>query len=161
MPSMASGKPRPNGVPGLTLCRNDHPVLRRSPQNVIPGSPGRRATSWFSRLRGRPRPRYRCGRSPPNQPTSDHADGATLVSWDAKASQLTRRPGIRDSVRNRDRDRGSDRDSGSDSDRGSHRASGSCGPGDGCGPGPGPGSDVTPPQRPNLVMTRTGWCLTA
>ena len=31
----------PPGVPGLTLCRNDHPASRRSPHNVMPGSPGR------------------------------------------------------------------------------------------------------------------------
>ena len=30
------------GVPGLTLCRNDHPVSWRSSHNVIPGSPGER-----------------------------------------------------------------------------------------------------------------------
>ena len=35
-------KPRPIGVPGLTLCRIDHPASRRSPHNVTPGSPGER-----------------------------------------------------------------------------------------------------------------------
>jgi hypothetical protein len=47
------------------------------------------------RLRGRPPARHRCGRSPHNQPTCNHADGATLVRWDAIASQRTRRPGMR------------------------------------------------------------------
>ncbi len=35
-------KPRPIGVPGLTLCRIDHPASRRSPHNVTPGSLGER-----------------------------------------------------------------------------------------------------------------------
>ncbi len=35
------GKPRPDGVPGLTLCRIDQPATRHAPHNVIPGSPGR------------------------------------------------------------------------------------------------------------------------
>jgi len=47
------------------------------------------------RLRGRPPACHRRGRSPPNQPTSDHADGATLGRWDAKASQRPRRPVLR------------------------------------------------------------------
>ena len=42
MPSLASGKPRPIGVPGLTLCRKNHPASWRSPHNVIPGSLGER-----------------------------------------------------------------------------------------------------------------------
>ncbi len=62
------GNSRPIGVPGLTLCRIDHQASRRSPHNVIPGSPGRRAPSWFSRLRGRPPACHRCGRSPPRFP---------------------------------------------------------------------------------------------
>ncbi len=37
----ARGKPRPIGVPGLTLCRIDQPATRHAPHNVIPGSPGR------------------------------------------------------------------------------------------------------------------------
>ena len=55
-----------------------------------PGSPGRRASSWLSRLRGRPPARHRRGRNPLNQPTRDHADGATLGRWDAQASQWPR-----------------------------------------------------------------------
>ena len=41
-PTRARGKPRPIGVPGLTLCRNDHPASRPSQHNVIPGSHGER-----------------------------------------------------------------------------------------------------------------------
>jgi len=33
---------------------------------------------------------------PPNQPTNDHADGATLGRWDAKASQRPRRPEMKE-----------------------------------------------------------------
>ncbi len=36
------GKPRPTGVPGLTLCRIDLQVSWRATHNVIPGSPGER-----------------------------------------------------------------------------------------------------------------------
>jgi len=46
--------------------------------------------------RGRPPACHRRGRSPLNQPTRDHADGATLGRWDARASQRPRRPGTRD-----------------------------------------------------------------
>jgi len=42
MPSLASGKPRPTGVPGLTLCRINLPAPRPAPHNVIPGSLGER-----------------------------------------------------------------------------------------------------------------------
>ena len=42
MPPWASGKPRPIGVPGSTLCRIDLQVSRRSPHNVQPGSHGER-----------------------------------------------------------------------------------------------------------------------
>ena len=44
------------------------------------------------RLSWRPPACHRRGRSPPNQPTHDRADGATLGRWDAKASQRPRRP---------------------------------------------------------------------
>ena len=91
-------KARPNGVPGLTLCRNDHPASRRSPHNVIPGSLGERDDGQLSRRRGRPPARHRRGRSPPRQPTRDHADGATLGRWDAKASRRPRRPVTEGSV---------------------------------------------------------------
>ncbi len=60
-----------------------------------PGSPGRRAASWFSRLRGRPPAHHRRGRSPPQQPTRDHVDGATLGRRDANASRRPRRPVLR------------------------------------------------------------------
>ena len=41
-PTRTRGKPRPIGVPGLTLCRIDQPASRRPPHNVIPGSLGER-----------------------------------------------------------------------------------------------------------------------
>ena len=65
--------------------------------------------SWFSRRRGRPPARHRRGRSPLNQPTRDHADGATLGRRDANASRRPRRPAPiepRSRVRCRSRDRG-------------------------------------------------------
>ena len=41
-PTRARGKPRPIGVPGLTLCRIDAPASPCPPHNVIPGSLARR-----------------------------------------------------------------------------------------------------------------------
>ncbi len=44
-------------------------------------------------LRGRPPACHRRGRSPSNQPTRDHADGATMGRPTPKASRRPRRPG--------------------------------------------------------------------
>jgi len=60
------------------------------------GLPREARCGLLFRLRGRPPACHRRGRSPLNQPTRDHADGATLGRWDAKASQRPRRPGTRD-----------------------------------------------------------------
>ena len=56
------------------------------------GLPRRAPRGQFSRLRRRPPACHRRGRSPPNRPTSDHADGATLGRWTPSA-QRPRRPG--------------------------------------------------------------------
>ncbi len=62
---------------------------------TLPGTPRGARCGLLSRLRGRPPACHRRGRSHPNRPTSDHADGATLGRWDARASQRTRRPVLR------------------------------------------------------------------
>ncbi len=78
MTSRSRGKGASLGVRGLTLCRQDHPATHRAPHNVIPGSPGRRASAWLSRQRGRPPACHRRGRSPSIHHPSDRADGTTL-----------------------------------------------------------------------------------
>ncbi len=89
------GKPRPIGVPGTPLCWNHHPAPPRAPHNGATGLPRGARCGLLSRPRGRPPARHRRGRSPLNQPTSDHADGATLGRRDAKASRRPRRPVLR------------------------------------------------------------------
>ncbi len=87
-------KTAPNGVPGTSLCRNHHPAPRRAAHNGATGLPRGARCGLLSRLRGRPPACHRRGRSPSNQPTSDHADGAS--AWAAGtplASQRPRRPG--------------------------------------------------------------------
>jgi hypothetical protein len=69
-----TGKPRPIGVPGLTLCRNDRPAARHAAHNVIPGSPGRRASSWFSRRRGTPPASQKAGVEYWSDPGRDTGD---------------------------------------------------------------------------------------
>ena len=88
------GKPRHLGVPGMALCRKNATTACRAPHKVHAGLPREARSGLLFRLRGRPPAHHRHGRSPFNQPTSDHADGATLGRWDAKASQRTRRPGL-------------------------------------------------------------------
>jgi len=83
----------------MALCRRNATAACRPPRKVHAGLPREARCGQLFRLRGRPPACHRRGRSPLNQPTSHHADGATLVRWDAKASQRPRRPGIRDSVR--------------------------------------------------------------
>ncbi len=65
------------------------------PAKVPTGLPREARCGLLLRLRGRPPACHRRGRSPCNQPTRDHADGATLGRWDAKASHRPRRPGPR------------------------------------------------------------------
>jgi hypothetical protein len=95
MPSWSSWKPRPIGVPGPFLCRNDLPATPRLAHKTRTGLPRRARCGLLLRLRGRPPACHRRGRSPHNQPTSDHADGATLGRWDAAASRRPRRPEMR------------------------------------------------------------------
>ena len=89
------GKPRPTGVPGPHLCRNDLPAERSAPAQMPTGLPRGARRGQFSRLRGRPPARHRRGRSPLRSPTRDRADGATLGRRDANASRRPRRPGMR------------------------------------------------------------------
>ena len=83
----------------MALCPRNATAACRAPHKVHAGLPREARCGLLFRLRGRPPACHRRGRSPLNQPTSHHADGATLGRWDANASQRTRRPGIRDSVR--------------------------------------------------------------
>ncbi len=69
---------RPGGVPGLTLCRNDHPAPRHAKHNAIPGSLGERLEIDFSRLRWRPPFAQSAWSTPFPSPPNDHADWATL-----------------------------------------------------------------------------------
>jgi len=94
-PSQDTRQARPLGVPGTPLCWNHHPAPPRSPHNGATGLPREARCGLLSLLRGRPPACHRRGRSPLNQPTSDHADGATLGRWDAKASRRPRRPVLR------------------------------------------------------------------
>jgi len=94
-PTRARVRPHPIGVPGMALCRRNATAACRAPHKVHAGLPREERCGLLFRLRGRPPARHRRGRSPLNQPTSDHADGATLGRWDDIASQLPRRPGIR------------------------------------------------------------------
>jgi len=76
----------------MALCRRNATAACRAPYKVHAGLPREARSGLLFRLRGRPPSRRRRGRSPLNQPTNDHADGATLGRWDARASQRTRRP---------------------------------------------------------------------
>ncbi len=62
---------------------------------TLPGTPREARPGLLFRLGGRPPAHLRRGRSPLNQPTRDHADGATLGRRDAKASRRPRRPVMR------------------------------------------------------------------
>ena len=76
----------------MALCRRNATAARRDPHKVHAGLPRDARCGLLFRLRGRPPAHHRRGRSPLTQPTSDHADGATLGRRDAKASQRPRRP---------------------------------------------------------------------
>ncbi len=76
----------------MALCRKNLAATRPAPHKVHAGLPRGARCGLFSRLRSRPPARHRRGRSPLNQPTRDHADGATLGRRDANASQRPRRP---------------------------------------------------------------------
>jgi hypothetical protein len=104
--SRTRGKPPPIGVPGMTLCRNDLAATRRAPHKVHAGLPRGARYGLLLRLRGRPPACHRRGRSPQNQPTCDHADGATLGRWD----NVTAGQKAGDEVRLRDRGSDSNRD---------------------------------------------------
>ncbi len=93
--SRTRGKPRPIGVPGPFLCRSDLPTTPRLEHKMRTGLPRGARCGLLSRLRGRPPAYHRRGRSPLNQPTRDHDDGATLGRRDANASQRPRRPVMR------------------------------------------------------------------
>jgi len=86
------GKPRSIGVPGPFLCRSDLPTTPRLAHKMRTGLPRGARCGLLFRPRGRPPARHRRGRSPLNQPTRDHADGATLGRRDANASRRPRRP---------------------------------------------------------------------
>jgi len=79
----------------MALCRRNATVACRPQHKVHAGLPRGARCGRLFRLRGRPPACHRRGRSPLNQPTSDHADGATLGRWDAKASHRPRRPMMR------------------------------------------------------------------
>ncbi len=65
------------------------------PAQMPTGLPREARCGLLFRPRGRPPACHRRGRSPLNQPTCDHADGATLGHRDAKASRWPRRPVLR------------------------------------------------------------------
>ena len=127
-PTRTRGKPRHIGVPGTTLCRNDHPATRHAPHNVIPGSLGKRVSPWFSRLTrqaaGVPsawsqpsqstheRPRRWCDAGPlgrQNQLKRPNTDSCAKSPTCALGDQVEQRRRNRDS--DRDRGSGSSRDS--------------------------------------------------
>ena len=83
------------GRAGFDIVPDRPPGFAALPAQCPTGLPRDARCGLLSRLRGRPPARHRRGRSPFNQPTSDHADGATLGRWDARASQRPRRPGLR------------------------------------------------------------------
>jgi hypothetical protein len=83
------------GRAGFDIVPDRPPGFAAFPAQCLTGLPRRARCGLLSRLRDRPPACHRCGRSPPNQPTSDHADGATLGRWDANASRRPRRPGMR------------------------------------------------------------------
>ena len=89
-------KTAPHRGAGFDIVPDRPSRLRVAPRTMsLPGSLGERDAVCCSRLRGRPPACHRRGRSPRNQPTSDHADGATLGRWDANASRRPRRPAMR------------------------------------------------------------------
>ena len=90
------------------MCRYHHEAPRHAAHNGAAGLPREARCGLLFRLRGRPPACHRLGRSPSNQPTSDHADGATLGRWDARASQRPRRPELTEAIV---QDRGDDRES--------------------------------------------------
>ncbi len=87
------GKPRPTGVPGPHLCRNDLPAERPAPAQMPTGLPRRARRGPLSRLRGRPPACHRRGRSPLRSPTRDRADGATLGRRDANSVTAAQKAG--------------------------------------------------------------------
>ncbi len=87
--------PAPSGCRVRHCAGTTIPAPPRAPHNGATGLPRGARCGLFFRLRGRPPARHRRGRSPFNQPTRDHADGATLGRRDAKASQRPRRPAMR------------------------------------------------------------------
>jgi len=90
--SRKRGKPRPSGcrvrICAGTTSRRSVPLRTRS----MPGSPGRRDAVCCPGEEAGRRRAIGVVAAPPNQPTSDHADGATLGRWDALASRRPRRP---------------------------------------------------------------------
>ncbi len=87
--------PTSTGVPGLTLCRNDHPAVHPVPHNVIPGSLGERDAVCCSGYEAGRRRAIGVVAALQSSTYATHADGATLGRWDAKASQRPRRPVMR------------------------------------------------------------------
>ena len=82
--SRPRGKPRPNGVPGMTLCQKNLTATHPVPHKVHAGLPRGARCGLLFRLRGRPPARHRRGRSPLNprsagervRPSSRSEDGS-------------------------------------------------------------------------------------
>ncbi len=80
---------------GFDIVPERPPGFAALPAQCHAGLPRGARCGLLFRPRGRPPALEQRGRSPSIHHPRDHAARATLVSWDALASQLTRRPGLR------------------------------------------------------------------